>query len=153
MQHEPRHKLTVKIGDALRTIQGYTDDEFGVARAELIDGLQADLEAIQLAKAVTNAAPLVTAAAPAAPAADPTGWGAPAPAPTPDYGRPGGPAPSFAQAATPSCQHGPRTPRSGTGAKGPWKAYFCPLPSSRKAEQCNAVWLTRGTPEWDAFAG
>lgn len=144
-QHEPRHKLTVKVVDALRTIQGYTNEEYELARAELIDGLQADLEAVNLAKAVSNAAPLVAnaPAAPAAPAAAPAaapGWGAPV-------------APSFQQATTPSCAHGPRTARSGTGAKGPWRAYFCPLPSARKAEQCSPQFLNRGTPEWDAFAG
>lgn len=148
MQHEPRHKLTVKVVDALRTIQGYTNEEYELARAELIDGLQADLEAVNLAKAVSNAAPLV-ANAPAAPAPGP----AVVPGAAADWGRPGGPAPSFQQATTPSCAHGPRTARSGTGAKGPWRAYFCPLPSARKAEQCSPQFLNRGTPEWDAFAG
>ena len=37
-------------------------------------------------------------------------------------------APSFAQPNNqgPACQHGPMVFREGVGAKGPWKAYFCP---------------------------
>ena len=144
---EPTHKLTVKVGDALRTIQGYTLDEFLLARAELIDHLAGDIEAVQLAKGVGAAAPLVVApatgnpapAVAAAPAA--TGWDVPAAS---------APAPSFASAAIPSCQHGPRTPRGGVGAKGPWKAWFCPTPKGTPG-QCDAVWVQKNTPEWSQF--
>ena len=81
MNTEPTHKLTVKIGDALRTIQGYTYDEFSALRDELISGLNADLECVQLAKAATNAAPIVGGGtAVAAPAAAPTAPAPPAPA-------------------------------------------------------------------------
>lgn len=76
--------------------------------------------------------------APAAPAAAPADWGTPPP-----------PAPSFAQAMQPSCSHGPRTARSGSGAKGPWRAWFCPQPKG--APQCEAIWVRRGSPEWDGF--
>lgn len=153
---EPAHKLTVKIGDALRTIQGYTFAEYQMARAELIDDLQQDLEAVQLAKAVANAAPIVgggtAVAAPAA--AVPTAPPAPAPA-APSaaggWGKPNlAPVPSFTQATTPGCNHGPRTARRGVGAKGPWAAWFCPT-AKGDPTQCEAIFVKRGTPEWDAF--
>lgn len=145
---EPLHKLTVKIVDSLRTIQGYTLMEYQQAREELMEDMKNDLECVQMAKAVSNATPLThpdTAAAPAAPAAAPVAapaapsWGAVSPPP----------APSFQQAAVPQCAHGPRTARSGASAKGPWKAWFCPQPKG--TAQCDAQWIQRGTPEWDTF--
>lgn len=57
MNEEPRHKLTVKVVDSLRTIQGYTMAEYREARDELIAELQQDLHAVQLAKGVGSAAP------------------------------------------------------------------------------------------------
>lgn len=153
MNTEPTHKLTVKIGDALRTIQGYTYDEFSALRDELISGLNADLECVQLAKAATNAAPIVGGGtAVAAPAAAPTAPAPPAPAAPASAGWGTPPpqqfAPSFQQATTPSCQHGPRVPRSGMGQKGPWKSWFCPAPKGDPT-QCDGIFVKRGTPEWD----
>lgn len=142
MNTEPRHKMTVKVADALRTIQGYSMDEYRAARDELIDDLAKDLEAVQLAKAIGNAAPLgqgapvVEAAATAAPA---SGWGE-APAPSA----------AFTQATVPSCQHGARTAKSGSSAKGPWKGWMCPAPKGDPT-QCQPQWVTRGTPEFNNF--
>ena len=137
MHEEPRHKLTVKIVDSLRTIQGYSMEEYKEARQELIDDLEGDLEAIQLAKAVGNAAPLApfheasptppVAATPAAPDANP-----------------------FASATVPNCAHGPMTARSGTSAKGPWKAWMCPTAKGTPG-QCAPNFLNRGTPEFNNF--
>ena len=143
--NEPTHKLTVKVGDALRTIQGYSLDEYRLARAELIDDLQGDVEAVQLAKAAGAAAPLVvvpatTAAPTPAPIAAPpaaTGWDAPA-----------APAPSFAAAtapmgAAPTCQHGNRVFKegiAGPNAKNPgrpYKMWVCPSPD--RNSQCKPV--------------
>ena len=156
-QHsDPRHKMTVKVVDALRTIQGYTIEEYRLARAELMDELQGDVELVQLAKAVSAAGPLLAhgssqpsgqgataVAQPVAPvAAPPSDW-----SPTAQTTPP--PSPSFAQATVPQCAHGPRTARSGQGAKGPWKAWFCSQPKG--AQQCDAVWVQRNSPEWNAF--
>ena len=58
------------------------------------------------------------------------------------WGQPQGQPPSFANPATaaPSCRHGERTYRSGTGKNGKeWKAYFCP--SSNRQDQCDAQWV------------
>jgi hypothetical protein len=40
----------------------------------------------------------------------------------------------------PSCKHGQMKLKEGKGPKGPYRGYTCPLPMSRKAEQCNAFW-------------
>lgn len=47
------------------------------------------------------------------------------------------------------CQHGPMTPRKGSGAKGEWKGLFCPTPKGT-AGQCEPIWLNRSMPEWNA---
>ena len=48
----------------------------------------------------------------------------------------------------PSCQHGTLVHKSGTGTKGPWQAWMCPLPKERKAEQCQPQWIRKGQPGW-----
>jgi len=141
---EPRHKFTVKIGDQLRTIQGYTLEEYVEARNELIAEMSGDAEVVALARAAGTAATLVAGntVAPAAPmtqAPPSAAWPA-APAP----------APAVANATAPQCAHGPRTGRSGTGAKGPWKAWFCPTPKGTP-DQCEAIFLNRNSPDWNSF--
>lgn len=37
----------------------------------------------------------------------------------------------------PLCKHGPRIKRTGTSAKGPWTAWFCPQPKG-SPDQCKA---------------
>jgi len=151
---EPAHKMTVKVCDQLRTIQGYTIEEYVTRRDELIAELQGDVELVQLAKAAGNAAPLVTvteASATVQPVA-PTGGGAPVwgePTPPAPFTPPSAP-PAFAAAAVPQCNHGARTARAGQGAKGPWKAWFCGSPKGTP-NQCDAIWVQRGTPEWSNF--
>lgn len=139
---EPKHKLTVKVGDALRTIQGYTVEEYLEARTELLAELAGDAEAVALARAAGSAAPLIAASAPSIPSAPPGALS--------DNPWPSAP-PSFAAAASsaPQCAHGPRVGRSGVGAKGPWKAWFCNTPKGAP-DQCDAIFLKRGTPDWDA---
>ena len=41
----------------------------------------------------------------------------------------------------PQCKHGARTVREGTGAKGAYKGWMCPLPYKRKAEHCRPIWM------------
>ena len=41
----------------------------------------------------------------------------------------------------PACKHGLRTLREGTGAKGAYRGWTCPLPMKRKAEQCKSIWM------------
>ena len=141
MNNEPRHKMTVKVLDALRTIQGYTLEEYQEARDELIADLSKDAEAVALAKAAGHASPLTVApnATPDVPA--PSTWSPPEPAAPPA---------SFSSATIPSCQHGSRTAKSGSSAKGPLRAWMCPSPKGDPS-QCQPDWVTRGTPAWNNF--
>lgn len=41
----------------------------------------------------------------------------------------------------PKCAHGVRTLREGTGKKGAYRGWMCPLPYKRKAEHCNPIWM------------
>lgn len=138
-QAEPRHKMTVKIVDSLRTIQGYTLDEYQMARAELMDDMKEDLELVQMAKAVSAAAPIAapprsapTVAAPA------SGW------------ETAGPPAAFQAGAVPVGPDGrPRVAKAGSSAKGPWKAW---MTAAKKGEPGydEPIWIRRGTPEWDS---
>ena len=60
-----------------------------------------------------------------------------------------------AQASAPSgsdkmCIHGAMVKRTGNGAKGEWRAFFCPTPKGT-ADQCSPTFANRGTPEWNSF--
>lgn len=52
--------------------------------------------------------------------------------------------------ASRSCQHGTLTPRTGSGAKGPWKGFFCPSPKGTP-DQCSPVFIQRNDPAWNTF--
>jgi len=49
-----------------------------------------------------------------------------------------------------TCVHGVMVKRTGTGAKGEWRAFFCPTPKGT-ADQCSAQFANRNTPEWNSF--
>jgi hypothetical protein len=141
---EPKHKLTVKVGDALRTIQGYTLEEYLEARTELLSELAGDAEAVAMARAAGSAAPLIAASAPAVASAPP---GALADNPWPAA------PPVFAAAAAtvPTGPDGqPRVAKSGKHDKGPWKAWFT-APKKGEPGYAEPIWVTRGTPEWNNF--
>jgi len=48
------------------------------------------------------------------------------------------------------CKHGDMTRRTGSGAKGPWKAFMCPSPKGTP-DQCDPIWIRRNEPEWSTF--
>lgn len=139
--NEPKHKLTVKIQGELRTIQGDTYEEFTAERDKALEGIQADVEFVNLVRAASNAATALaggeTVAQQATPA--PAAWDAPAAAPA-----------AFGAAATQMCDHGPMTPRTGVGAKGPWRGWFCPTAKGTPG-QCKAIFVNRGTADWNNF--
>ena len=130
MSTEPMHKITVKIGDSLRTVQADTHEEF-VEQLELAHGsLQACYDLMVAARAVgAVVGETVQATATAAPAAAPA---------------------AFANATVPQCQHGPKTAKTGSSGKGPWKAWMCPAKKGDPT-QCSPDWVQRGTPEWNNF--
>ena len=137
MSTEPMHKITVKIGDSLRTVQADTHEEF-VEQLELAhESLQQCYDLMVAARAVGNVAAPVQAAATATPV---TPSAAPSDAPS-----------AFANAAIPTGPDGtPRIAKSGTSAKGPWKAW---MTVAKKGEPGYAepIWIRRGTPEWNNF--
>jgi hypothetical protein len=52
----------------------------------------------------------------------------------------------------PKCQHGQRIGREGNGAKGPWRAYFCPT-AKGTPDQCDPVWVDRKDgAAWNSWA-
>jgi len=138
MSTEPMHKITVKIGDSLRTIQADTHEEF-VEQLEVAHGsLQQCYDLMVAARAVGNVA---QTPAPAPVQAEAVAQPVPA--------APAAPA-AFTDATVPQCPHGAMTPRSGSGAKGPWKGWFCPTPKGTP-DQCKPQFLNRSTPEWNNF--
>ena len=51
----------------------------------------------------------------------------------------------------PQCQHGQRIGREGNGAKGPWRAYFCPTPKGTP-DQCDPIWVDRkDSSAWNSW--
>jgi hypothetical protein len=44
----------------------------------------------------------------------------------------------------PTCQHGARVLREGTGAKGAYRGWGCSLPYKRKSEHCKMIWMMLG---------
>lgn len=138
MSTEPMHKITVKVGDALRTVQADTHEEFVEQLALAHESLQQCYDLLVAARAVGNvAAPApIQATATAAPVAQ---TAAPSDAPS-----------AFANATVPQCQHGAKTAKSGASAKGPWRAWMCPAPKGDPS-QCAPDWVRRGSPEWNNF--
>jgi hypothetical protein len=51
----------------------------------------------------------------------------------------------------PTCQHGARVLREGTGAKGAYRGWGCSLPYKRKAEHCKMIWMMLGKDETWSF--
>lgn len=51
----------------------------------------------------------------------------------------------------PKCQHGQRIGREGNGAKGPWRAYFCPT-AKGTPDQCDPMWVDRkDSTAWNSW--
>lgn len=125
----------------LLNVYGKDELSLDMGLAILEDRVARLIELEALLAGASNAAPLVNTAAPTASAP---------PGALADNPWPSAP-PAFAAAASaaPNCAHGPRTGRSGTGAKGPWKAWFCSTPKGTP-DQCEAIFLNRNTPEWNA---
>lgn len=116
--------------------KGYNDESFAMSLAIVHDrlaGISEIEQKLRAAHAVTQSMPLAAEQPPAQPASD--SWDTPSPA--------------FATATAPACTHGQRVARAGVGAKGPWKAWFCSAPKDAP-QKCDAVWVRKGTPEWDS---
>ena len=48
---------------------------------------------------------------------------------------------TFNTEPVPTCKHGARVLREGTGKNGAYRGWVCSLPMKRKAEQCKSIWM------------
>jgi hypothetical protein len=126
--------------------QGQSPDEVKDAILEVFPGIEHDSFAELVAKAYAEYGAVVTAvvglAAPAAPQAASIQSSGPAP-------QWAGPVAAAAQSGPPApqCPHGEKVYREGVGAKGPWKAWFCPSPRMTRQSvtpRSPARWPVRG---------
>jgi len=126
----------------LLNVYGKDEESFDLGLAILEDRISKLIELEALLSGASNAAPLVNTNAAPAPAATAApaaaSWGSTPPA-------------SMVQGTVPTGPDGtPRVAKSGTSAKGPWKAW---MTQARKGQPgyADPIWIQRGTPEWDAF--
>jgi hypothetical protein len=144
MPSEANYSYTVKIANQhLFTIRGDNWSEFASNIDTVLDNVQLVAEKLATLAAMGAAAPVVNVDVPVP---------APEPAAAPGWGTaPATPAPNaFAQAAVPSCAHGPRTPVSKVGAKGPWKAWMCNAPQG--GAKCDPIWVDKkDAAAWNNF--
>lgn len=123
-------------------IDGYIDRglsaKIGILENDIIGGVVASasdpvaLVAQTLGATVTAVTPTVTPTAPSL-----------APVPPPVASAPAG-------VGDKHCVHGTMVKRTGSGAKGEWRAFFCPTPKGT-ADQCSPQFAQRNTPEWNSF--
>ena len=64
-------------------------------------------------------------------------------------------APKAPPASAPSaggktCVHGAMVKRTGNGAKGEWRGFFCPTPKGTEG-QCSPVFARQGSADWQSF--
>lgn len=139
---EAPFSYTTKVGSDLLTVRGGSYEEF-LANAlslsfvpaikSLLDILDGNTAPETTEQAVANVQAAFGQTAPSfAPVAPPTV------------------APVAVSANDRTCKHGTMLRRTGTSAKGEWRAFFCPTPKDTP-DQCTAIFAKRGTPEWNTF--
>lgn len=132
MSQDFKIQQNVKVGNDLINLRADNPEEFKsiaewtVENAALFVNVQAALAAVPpaLAGNVTK-----TQVVNDPPQAQQGGWAQPQTQQPPSFAQPNN--------QGPACQHGPMVFREGVGAKGPWKAYFCPTPKGTPG-QCAA---------------
>lgn len=150
---EANFSFTTKVGQDLLTVRGNTIDEFtvnlvGAAMVpaighllSVLDGTESTLSEAAAVNTVATGLGGVVATDPFAPVA---------PAPTFNPSAPVAPAPT-ASVGDRTCQHGTMVKRVGNGARGEWRAWFCPTPKDTPG-QCKPVFADKRNPaEWSAF--
>lgn len=148
MSSESNFSFTTKInGNDLFTVRGDTYDAFlaNLVNAGSVAGVKVLLSALD-GEDLSNVAPVsyeqamnnVTAV-----------FGQPANTSFEPVAPAGIPAPP-ASDLDKSCSHGVMIKRTGNGAKGEWRAFFCPTPKDTPG-QCSPVFAKRGSAEWNSF--
>lgn len=145
MSSESNFSYTTKVNNDLLTVRGDTFDEFlknaiALATVPAINALVSVLDGTGPVAAPAVEVPAALATLGATPIVDPfSGSFAPV-AP-----------PAGASAGDRTCQHGVMVKRTGQGARGEWRAWFCPTPKDTPG-QCKPVFADKKNPsEWNAF--
>lgn len=148
MSSESNFSYTTKINNDLLTVRGDTFDDFLAnaialgtvpAISALIGILDGSVPQTQ-ERAAISAVETALGATALPPAVDPFGGSFAPVAP-----------PAGASAGDRTCSHGVMVKRTGQGAKGEWRAWFCPTPKGT-ADQCKPQFADRKNPaEWAAF--
>lgn len=152
MSSEANFSYTTKINNDLLTVRGDTFDEFlknavALASVPAVNHLVGVLDGTTVVEASAVAA--VAAAFGAEPVAAPAVYSPP----VDPFGSSFAPVapPAGAAAGDRTCTHGVMVKRTGMGAKGEWRAWFCPTPKDTPG-QCKPAFADRKNPvEWNAF--
>lgn len=124
----------------LLNVYGKDEESFDMGLAILEDRIAKLIELEALLSGASNAAPLVNVNATGNPQAAAESWTAPS-----------GPPAAMTQGTVPTGPDGqPRIAKSGTSAKGPWKAWMT-VAKKNEPGYAEPIWVRRGTPEWDNF--
>ena len=145
MSEDWSFQFSTKIGNDLVNVRGNDIDEFEArlrSFEERAIGICVSIQQkVDAARNVGASIPVATAAPAVADTADTVKeqqtWGTPTT--------------TSQTISRPSCQHGQRIGREGNGAKGPWRAYFCPTPRDTPG-QCDPIWINRKDDSaWNAW--
>ena len=145
MSAEANFSYTTKVGNDLYTVRGDNYDEFlaNLVASATVPAIRVLLDVLDGKKpssADETAVANVAASLGGSVVSDPFG-GTFDPVP-PQSG---------ASAGDRTCSHGVMIKRTGQGAKGEWRAWFCPTPKGT-ADQCKPQFADRKNPaEWAAF--
>ena len=145
--NEAKFSFTTKVANDLLTVRGDTYDEFLANAISL-----GTVTGIATLIAVLNGDVLPAAEAQAVSYVE-QGLGASNVTQFPPQTPQGFQQPSAPVAAANDrfCSHGAMVKRTGVGAKGEWRAWFCPTPKGTEG-QCAPAFANRGNPtEWNAF--
>ena len=142
MSSESNFSFTTKVNGDLFTVRADTFDDFlqNLALAANVSGVKSLIDAIDGKITEAEAIATIQAAMPATVVSAPTSFQPVAPpviASTPPVGEK-------------QCPHGAMIKRTGDGAKGEWRAFFCPTPKGTP-DQCQAQFAKRGSAEWNSF--
>lgn len=145
MSAESNFSYTTKVGNDLYTVRGDDYDTFlanliASANVPAVRGLLDLLDGNTAAEPSMDVATAALSALGATPVTDPFAGSFAPVAP-----------PVGASAGDRTCSHGVMIKRTGQGAKGEWRAWFCPTPKGT-ADQCKPQFADRKSPaEWNAF--
>ena len=144
--------VKTKVG-TIFTVRGDTAEELtsninSVINAQIPDFIGGLEEALL---GMTHSAPVAVAPASAVDLVTAVGGSVVAETPRPAFSPiPPPVAVATAPTAGKQCVHGEMIRRTGNGAKGEWRGFFCPTPKGTP-DQCSPAFAQRNSPEWSSF--